>query len=190
MHQINKVQNIELIARQRNLFIVLCLISFIITLVVSLKLFTRKERVILIPGLSQEVWVEDKGVSSSYLEESTNMYLPLLLDLDVDSIDWKRNRILAHVSKSDVNYIKSLSAYYARVKEQYKQFSLSTHFALKKLEINSKKLVVIAKGQLISRFGSGGFESEPADYRISFEWLSGKLLLKEFVQIRKGSIVK
>ena len=94
-------QNIEIVARQRNIFIVLCMLSLICLLIVSLKLLSTHERTILIPGLNQEAWASDKGVSSSYLEETTVMYLPLLLDLDSTSIDWKRDRIMTYVSNSN-----------------------------------------------------------------------------------------
>jgi type IV conjugative transfer system protein TraE len=152
-------------------------------LVLSLKILSSSERVILVPGLNREVWTAKDGVSASYLEEAAAMYLPLLLDLDYTSIDWKRERLLSHVSQSDSAYMKELTEYFARTKEKYKQFSLSSHFAVKKLEINQKELTVKAIGTLISRFGEKGFESVPAVYGMSFEWIGGKLLLQEFVKL-------
>ena len=178
-------QNIEIVARQRNIFIVLCMLSLICLLIVSLKLLSTNERTILIPGLNQEAWASDKGVSSSYLEETTVMYLPLLLDLDSTSIDWKRDRIMTYVSNSNELNLKLLTEYFARVKEQYNQFSLSTHFALKKLVTNPEKLKVKAYGQLVSRFGDRGFESEIAAYSLSYEWVAGRLLIKEFTKLSK-----
>ena len=79
--------------------------------------------------------------------------------------------------------MKELTDYFARTKDKYKQFSLSTHFAVKKLETNQKELTVKAYGTLISRFGEKGFESLPAVYGLSFEWIGGKLLLQEFVKL-------
>jgi type IV conjugative transfer system protein TraE len=178
-------QNIEIVARQRNIFIVLCMLSLICLLIVSLKLLSTHERTILIPGLNQEAWASDKGVSSSYLEETTVMYLPLLLDLDSTSIDWKRDRIMTYVSNSNELNLKLLTEYFARVKEQYNQFSLSTHFALKKLVTNPEQLKVKAYGQLVSRFGDRGFESEIAAYSLSYEWVAGRLLIKEFTKLSK-----
>lgn len=178
-------QNIEIVARQRNIFIVLCMLSLVCLLIVSLKLLSTHERTILIPGLNQEAWASDKGVSSSYLEETTVMYLPLLLDLDSTSIDWKRDRIMTYVSNSNELNLKLLTEYFARVKEQYNQFSLSTHFALKKLVTNPEQLKVKAYGQLVSRFGDRGFESEIAAYSLSYEWVAGRLLIKEFTKLSK-----
>jgi type IV conjugative transfer system protein TraE len=178
-------QNIEIVARQRNIFMVLCMLSLVCLLIVSLKLLSTHERTILIPGLNQEAWASDKGVSSSYLEETTVMYLPLLLDLDSTSIDWKRDRIMTYVSNSNELNLKLLTEYFARVKEQYNQFSLSTHFALKKLVTNPEQLKVKAYGQLVSRFGDRGFESEIAAYSLSYEWVAGRLLIKEFTKLSK-----
>lgn len=181
----SRIKDIENIARQRNVFMALSILSIALCILTSVKLVTSQERVILVPGLNQEVWASNDGVSASYLEEVTAMYLPLLLDLDYTSIDWKKERLLSHVSQSDSAYTLTLIDYFARVKEQYNQFSLSTHFAVKKLETNPKQLTVKATGQLISRFGEKGFESSEAIYGLSFQWLGGKLLLKEFVKLAK-----
>lgn len=177
--------NIETVARQRNIFMLLCMISICTSLIIGVKMIMSEERVILVPGLNQEVWANKDGVSASYLEEAASMYLSLLLDLDYTSIDWKRERLLSHVSQSDVAYMKGLTEYFGRTKDKYKQFSLSSHFAVKKLETSQKDLTVKAYGQLISRFGEKGFESVPVVYGLSFEWLSGKLLLKEFVTLKQ-----
>ena len=177
--------NIEAVARQRNVFIVFAIIALLCCLLLSLKLISTQERTILVPGLQQEAWTSDRSVSASYIEEVTAMYLPLLLDLDSSSIDWKRKRIMNYVARSDESYIKSLSEYFARVKLQYEQFSLSTHFTLKKLDIDPGKLRAVVHGQLVSRFGDRGFESNTAIYALSYEWVAGKLLLKEFVKLTK-----
>ena len=140
----SRIQNIETVARQRNIFILLCMLSMCVCLVLWIKILANRERIILVPGLNREVWAARGGVSSSYLEEVASMYLPLLLDLDYTSIDWKRERLLSHVSSSDAAYMKELTDYFARTKDKYKQFSLSTHFAVKKLETNQKELTVKA----------------------------------------------
>jgi len=180
----SRIVSIETVARQRNIFMFLCMLSMVSCLVLGIRIVASRERIILVPGLNQQVWTSKDGVSASYLEEAATMYLPLLLDLDYTSIDWKKERLLSHVSQSDAAYMKELTDYFARTKERYKQFSLSTHFAVKKLETNPKELTVKAYGTLISRFGEKGFESLPAIYGLSFEWLGGKLLLQEFVKLQ------
>ena len=176
-------QNIEQVARQRNFLLVLLLASSISCSCLGLVLMQKTDKVILVPGLNREVWASDKGVSASYLEEAAAMYLPMLLDLESGSIDWKREHLMTHVSQSDARYMEELVRYFDNTKEKYSQFSLSTHFAVKRFEVDSKKLTVKAYGQLISRFGERGFESVPAIYGLSFDWIGGKLLLREFVRL-------
>ena len=181
----SRTKNIETVARQRNIFMLLSMISMCACLVIGVKFFSSREKIILVPGLNQEVWTSKYGVSESYLEETAAMYLPLLLDLDHTSIDWKKEKLLSHVSQIDESYMKLFIDYFARTKEKYKQFSMSTHFAVKKLETNPKELTVKAYGQLISRFGEKGYENIPAIYGLSFEWIGGKLLLQEFVKLNQ-----
>ncbi|MBP7189646.1 MAG: hypothetical protein KA998_00150 [Rickettsiaceae bacterium] len=177
--------NIEMVARQRNLFLILSVMSVLSSMMLAYKVLTSEEKTILVPGLNQEVWTNKDGVSSSYLEEVSSMYIPFLLDLDSGCIDWKREKLFKYVSRSDAVYIKSLANYFASAKKQYSQFSLSTHFAVKNFKINQKDLTVEAHGQLTSHFGERGVTSMPAIYRLSFEWVSGRLLLTEFVKLSK-----
>lgn len=142
----SRTRNIETVARQRNVFMLLSVLSIATCLILGIKMLSSQERIILVPGLNQEVWLSKSGVSASYLEEAAAMYLPLLLDLDYTSIDWKKDKLLSHVSQSDTAYMKLLTDYFASTKEKYKQFSMSTHFSVKKLETNPKELTVKAHG--------------------------------------------
>lgn len=177
--------NIETVARQRNLFLALSLMAVFSCTLLAIKLISSEEKIILVPGLNQEVWTNKDGVSASYLEEVSSMYIPFLLDLDSGCIDWKKDKLFQHVSRSDVRYMKELANYFALAKKQYSQFSLSTHFAVKSFVVNQKALTVEAHGQLSSHFGKRGVTSVPAIYRMHFEWVSGKLLLTEFVKLVK-----
>lgn len=177
------ISNIESVKGQRNLLLGFTILSLSCLLLVSLKLITTEEKTILVPGLTQEVWTKEGGVSASYLEETTLMYLPLLLDLNPEIIDHKGAVIFKYVSRSDQEYMKKLQNYFAENKEKYKQFGLSTYFAVKNIEVDTKKLLVKANGILTSRYGEKGFETTPQSYLISYEWTGGKLRLKEFVQV-------
>ncbi len=175
-----KKQNIEAIGKQRNLFLGLSLVSILCCLLLGFKISSMEQKIVLVPGINQKMVISETGVSSSYLEEMTTMLLSLLLDLDFDSIDWKRERLFEYVSTNDPAALKNLAAYFAGVKEQYQTFGLSTHFSGKKYKTDSKKMQVIASGVLVSHFGAEGFEKKSVNYRLGFEWIAGKLLLKEF----------
>jgi len=114
----SRIGDIERVARQRNIFMFLSMVAISVCLILSVKLISSNERVILVPGLNKEVWTSNEGVSSGYLEEVTAMYLPLLLDLDHSSIDWKKEKLLAHVSQTDSSYMNLKKA--VGVVEQFK----------------------------------------------------------------------
>lgn len=181
-------QNIDIVARQRNVFMVLCGLSMVCLLLVCMRLLNVSEKTILVPGLHQEAWTSDNKVSASYLEENATMYLPLLVDLDPTSIDWKRDKILSHVATTDPESLRQIRGYFSTAKEQYEKLKWSTHFALKKLETDTSTLKVLAHGQLVNRFGESGYQMDPVIYALSFEWISGRLLLKEFVKVSKEEL--
>jgi len=104
--------------------------------------------------------------------------------LNPEIVDYHAGAIFKYVSQSDAKYMKNIQNYFADCKEQYKKFGLSTYFATKNLEVDSKNLIVVANGTLASRFGDHGFETRLASYRLSFEWVGGRLRLKEFVRVK------
>lgn len=184
MEKVVALTNLESISRQRNLFLGLTLILAVSLVLVSIRLVTLDEKTILVPGLNQEVWAKEGGVSAGYLEETTLMHLPLLLDLNSEIIDHKAAVIFKYVSQSDPAYMKKVQEYFAEAAKKYRQFSLSTYFAVKNLEVDAKKLAVKANGVLTSRYGEEGFETTKISYLLQYEWTGGKLRLREFEQYR------
>lgn len=173
------------LSRQRNLFLLLTIVLSISCASLSLKILSSEEKVILTPGLRQKIWVSGGGVSKAYLEESTLMYLPLLLDLSKEVIDYKANIILKYVSQSDPKYLQALQQYFAGAKEQYDRFDLATYFSVKNMEVDPKALKVIANGVLTSKYGQEGYENTQARYQVTYEYVSGDLRLKEFVKLEE-----
>ena len=190
MEKMVAIGNIEKVAKQRNLFLTLTILLSLTSLGLSVKLLTNNEKIILTPSLSQEVWISETSVSKGYLEETSLMYLGLLLDLNPEIIDYKARVIFKYISQSNPAYMKNIQNYFASSKEKYKKFTLSTYFSIKSLEIDNKKLQVIADGILSSRFGNKGFEVSPASYLLSYEWAGRQLRLKEFVKVKEAKETK
>lgn len=190
MEKIVAIGNIEKVARQRNLFLMLTILLSLTSVGLSVKLLTNDEKIILVPSLSQEVWTSETTVSKGYLEETSLMYLGLLLDLNHEIIDYKASLIFKYISQSNPIYMKNIQSYFADSKEKYKKFTLSTYFSIKSLRVDSKNLQVIADGILTSRFGNKGFEVAPACYLLSYEWAGRQLRLKEFVRVKEDQETK
>ena len=87
--ELKKYNNI--ITGQRNLFLVLTIFLAITTLLLALKIFSIKEKIIMVPGINKELTVEGNIISDNYLEESALLYASMLLDLTPGTIEYKKN---------------------------------------------------------------------------------------------------
>jgi len=175
-------QNIS-ITRQRNFFAGCMGLAVITSFLLAGKISSTTERVIMVPGITKDLVVEGSNVSGSYLEETALLFASALLDLTKDTIEHKKNIILKHASTRSEDSLKSLQQYFASKEEEHKKFQLSTFFAPKIIQVDSKNLQVAIDGLLTSTFGKRGFEQKSVKYLLSFDFVGGHLKLKEFVQL-------
>lgn len=179
------ISSIDRIARQRNLFLGLTLLLSASLLLLSLRLVTFDQRVVLVPGLQQEMSISGKSVSSSYLEQMALLFLSNLLDISEVDIKHKRDLVLKYTSHASPAYTKQIADYFAGAEDQYRKFDLATHFTIKALRVNQKALEVIASGILTSWYGKKGHGTKEVSYRVSFDYNGGFLRLREFAALGK-----
>ena len=176
------------ISRQKALFLGLTISLAAAILLLAFKIAITDQRIIMVPGINQNMTVSEETVSRGYLEEmSALVFLPGLLDLNAKTINYKRDLILKYTSQSDRSYMKAVIEYFADSKDRYTKFNLSTHFTPKNMEIDTKNLSVKVNGILTSLYGKRGIETTLISYLISYEWIGGQLRLKEFSQLLSDS---
>lgn len=183
MHRSVLLQNVGVIKKQRNMFLVISSALLLTNVLLSIKILTASREVILVPGIRSEMVVSSSGISKSYLEEISMMFLSNLLDLSPSDIEHKKDLILNFTSNSNKKSINQLIEYFDNCIKDYKRFGLTTYFSVKNLEIDLNDLTVIAHGILTSYYGKSGHESENEDYRLEFEYHGGVLRLKSFERI-------
>ena len=179
----DRLQNISII-RQRNFFAGCTLLVVIANFLLAAKISSTTERIIMVPGITKDLAVEGSIVSQNYLEETALLFASALLDLTADTIDAKKNIILKHASTRSEQSLKSLQSYFASREDEHKKFGLSTFFAPKQIQVDSKNLQVVIEGLLTSTFGKRGFEQNTLKYLLSFDYVGGHLKLKEFTQVK------
>ena len=179
----DRLQNTS-IMRQRNFFAGCTLLAVIANFLLVVKISSTTERIIMVPGITKDLAVEGSVVSQSYLEETALLFVSALLDLTADTISLKKNIILKHASAGSEQSLKSLQSYFADKEDEHKKFGLSTFFAPKQMQVDSKNLQVVIEGVLTSTFGKRGFEQNTLKYLLSFDYLGGHLKLKEFTQVK------
>jgi type IV conjugative transfer system protein TraE len=179
----DKFQNTS-IMRQRNFFAGCTLLAVIANFLLVVKISSTTERIIMVPGITKDLAVEGSVVSQSYLEETALLFVSALLDLTADTISLKKNIILKHASAGSEQSLKSLQSYFADKEDEHKKFGLSTFFAPRQMQVDSKNLQVVIEGVLTSTFGKRGFEQNTLKYLLSFDYIGGHLKLKEFTQVK------
>ena len=179
----DKFQNTS-IMRQRNFFAGCTLLAVIANFLLVVKISSTTERIIMVPGITKDLAVEGSVVSQSYLEETALLFVSALLDLTADTISLKKNIILKHASAGSEQSLKSLQSYFADKEDEHKKFGLSTFFAPRQMQVDSKNLQVVIEGVLTSTFGKRGFEQNTLKYLLSFDYVGGHLKLKEFTQVK------
>jgi type IV conjugative transfer system protein TraE len=172
------------IMRQRNFFAGCTLLAVIANFLLVVKISSTTERIIMVPGITKDLAVEGSVVSQSYLEETALLFVSALLDLTADTISLKKNIILKNTSTRSEHSLKSLQSYFASREDEHKKFGLSTFFAPKQMQVDSKNLQVVIEGVLTSTFGKRGFEQNTLKYLLSFDYVGGHLKLKEFTQVK------
>lgn len=175
----------ESIIRQRNFFAGCLALAVGSCFLLSGKLASTSEKILMVPGISKEMIIDGDKVSQNYLEETALLFISALLDLTPTTIEAKREIILKYASKRSPESLKSLQDYFAQASNNLKKFQLSTFFAPKKLYVDSKTLEVIAEGLLSTTFGKRGFEEREVKYKLSFDYVAGHLQLKEFNELKK-----
>ena len=176
--------------RQRNLFLLIGVCLVLSNLMFALAFLRLDNQTILVPGLRQEMSVSKKGVSISYLEEMSLMFLSNLLDLSPGDVAHKKELVLKYTSGNDREYFKDLNEYFVGAENDYKRFGLTTYFTAKNLEIDIENLTVIAHGILTSSWGKSGYKSENEDYKLEFDWYGGILRLKTFERVLSEDRIK
>lgn len=169
--------------KQRNMLLLTTGLLLVSNAFLAVSVATVDQKVVMVPALRQEMMVSNSGVSKSYLEETSLLFLSNLLDLSPSDIEHKKALVLKYTSNSNRKALKQLLEYFVMCERDYKRFSLSTYFSVKNLEIDLKNLSVIAHGILTSYYGKAGHETEKEDYKLEFEYQGGSLRLKSFVRI-------
>lgn len=170
---------------QRNILSGVCLVALITNAILASCVFMQERQTYIIPAhFNKDMLLSSKRLSISYLEEISVFYLDLLLGLNESNINYNTSLILRHIHPDFYNQI---SKFLEEEKKRYKEYRLSTHFKLTKLEVDDKNLIVDASGILTSYFGESGKSSDLVNYRLEYDYNGGVLTIKNFKILKDKS---
>ncbi len=170
-----KQHNIHNLAHQKNLFAWLSLFLALTVLTLSLFLFNKKERLVIVPPVvEKEFWVDKYTVSTSYLEQFGVFIGQLVLGKSVQSAPSQRAILLRHTSPS---YAGPLRRKLIEEEGFLKKQNASYVFFPSQVRVDPIQMEVHLTGERIAYSGGVQVSLNKEHYILSFSYVSGRLLL-------------
>ena len=151
-------------------------------LALSICLFGKSDKTIIVPAqLGEPISVSSSELSESYIEQMTEFFSGLLLDLTPSNVGYKSAVALKHVDSSGYTELQN---YFKEEEEKHKKYNLATHFSPTCIKVLSN-LEREVSGILTSRFGDAGKQETHVSYRIKYRNKGGRLWLEKFELLKK-----
>lgn len=172
-------KNIQRLVIQRNVILAFSVLLLFAVVLLSILFFFKTEKTIIIPTNGSSFWVEERRVSSGYLER-VGLYLSdLLLNRSPADVDKKNQTILEFVHPGAYHEIrKQLS----REKENILKDHQSFFFRTERSYVDIGKNAFVIEGEFVVLIGKEGeapfcAQNERKKYILQFVCENGKLLL-------------
>jgi conjugal transfer pilus assembly protein TraE len=168
--------NILKIMSQRNAWIGISAGMVMSNIILSIALFLKNERTILVPPhITKTLWVEGGTISKEYLEEMGLYISKLLLDLSPTSFVYNHETLLRYATPEAYGALKKQLI---EDGEYYTKLQLSTHFKPTEVTANPSKLSVEVKGNLTSYVAGKEIRTSLETISLQFSLRGAGLLLE------------
>lgn len=182
MKQSYMKEHVESLRFQRNMFAGLCTVLACTTLLTSLFLFMKNDRVIITPPvLDKSMWVDSYAVSPSYLEQFGVFLGQLLLNKSSSSSPSQREILLRHSSSE---YIPFLKQKLLEEEEKLKKQNISYVFYPSQVTVNAETWEVTLSGDRSTFVGAKQISFNKERYQLQFMYSGGRLLLKGIKEVK------
>lgn len=167
----------EKLVAQRNCFLFFSAALSIAVILLSVLLFFKNERVVVVPTAGPSFWIEDKRVSSGYLEKMGYFLSDLLLNRTPADVDKKNQIILEYVHPAFYQEIRKVLS---QEKENILKGQQSFFFRTERSYVDQETFVV--EGEFLVLVGKGGeapfcAQRERKKFSLQFDCQNGKLQL-------------
>lgn len=175
MNEIIRDYTFRSLSIQRNIFLAITFILLLLTLLLSLLLFNKSEKVIIVPtSVEKEFWIDGSTVSPTYLEQMGCFVGDLLLTRSPLSADMQLTILMRHTDPSFVNILRTKLV--SEVSKLSKDNASYVFFRTKVL-VNPHDHVVTLEGDRTLFLGDKILSTARESYRLGFSNHNGRLLL-------------
>ena len=179
MDRVTLRKNVTKLVTQRNLFLFFSTVLLFVVVLLTVLLFSKSERIVLLPTTGPSLWIEEKKVSDSYLEKMGFFLADLLLNRSPADVERKNQLILEHVHPVFYHEIRKLLL---QEKENIVKNEQSFFFRTERNYSDKKCETFITEGEFMVFVGKNGetarcAQSERKKFILKFQCQNGKLLL-------------
>jgi len=177
--QTRELKIMQLIQR-RNLLTVGLALSVLLNLIQAITVtnLLGKNRVVLVPPeIKEPFWVSSSDVSHEYLQQMTDYYLTLILNVTPETAAVKRELLLKCVHPSGYGSVKEQLI---SEESEIRKRQISRFFVPISYEVNNTEHWVKALGDLTILVGQQKVSVERVEYRIQYQLEAGRLLIEAF----------
>lgn len=170
---------------QRNTLLGLTTVLLVLLIIMSLCLFFRSEKVIVLPPeLRREFWIEGNRFSPEYLEEMAVYFLHLALDVNQTTLPYNTEMLARYSDVESGNYLRNK---YEKDIKKLKQNDASTTFDVREVTVFPDKNIVHVAGMLNSYVGSKRIKDSQETYEVSFKTYRGRLFFKAIKRVGEAN---
>jgi len=169
----------------RNRFLFAALGLFVLNIVQSVSVYSlisRKSTIVVPANFYREFSISDYDVSDSYLEQMTQYFASLLLNVTPETFEGNSNLLLQHVLSNDYSSFKSQLT---QQKQELSKKGVSSTFYISNFKIYRKPLRVKLRGELRLMVGNSSMETKSNTYQIEYVNQHGRLYIKSFKEISR-----
>ena len=171
--------NIKKLAGQRNSFLFFSITLSFAVLLLAVLLFTKNERVVVVPTNGTSYWIEEEKTSSGYIEKMGLFLSDLLLNRSPADVEKRNAMILQYVHPSSYHEIKKLLL---QEQESILKGNQSFYFRTEKNFADAQRNAFVVEGEFFVVVGKEGISSSVTQksrkkYTLRFSCENGKLLL-------------
>jgi len=175
MNEIVREYTLCALTVQRNISLAVVFLLLILSLVLSALLFTKSERVVVVPAIvEKEFWVEGSNISPTYLEQMGCFVGDLLLTRSPASSDMQLTILMRH---TDQTFASILSQKLASELSKLKKDNTFYVFFRTGVIVEPGRNSVVLEGERTLILGNKVLSKTHEKYRLGFKNRNGQLFL-------------
>jgi conjugal transfer pilus assembly protein TraE len=155
-------------------------LALLLALGTILKISGTERTVVVPPRIEQGFWVSSSSGSKDYLNQMAAYFAYLILDVDAETIDWKKNALLDWIAPAQHGPMQTRQDMEAL---RLRKNNAATYFRPQQLIPDEARQSVLVMGRLRTTINGVETSNEIKSYLVELDFAGGRAHLKTFKEI-------